>query len=158
MRILRTDSHFRPTAKSGRATASKLLRQTKNKDGIKYTIYKYDLFPDERTNHFGNSRLALQLSALKNMTDALRNSRYLRPEIGEAVLPARRIPATQSTPGPPTGPCPANQGPAASIRNPSLRPAASLPGIRLIVRPFPRMRPRRLWYANCSERKKFLIP
>ena len=25
MRILRTDSHFRPTAKSGRATASKLL-------------------------------------------------------------------------------------------------------------------------------------
>ena len=29
MRILRTDSHFRPTAKSGRATASKLLRQTK---------------------------------------------------------------------------------------------------------------------------------
>ena len=40
MRILRTDSHFRPTAKSGRATASKLLRQTKNKDGIKYTIYK----------------------------------------------------------------------------------------------------------------------
>ena len=81
MRILRTDSHFRPTAKSGRATASKLLRQTKNKDGIKYTIYKYDLFPDERTNHFGNSRLALQLSALKNITDALRNSRYLRPEI-----------------------------------------------------------------------------
>ena len=40
MRILRTDSHFRPTAKSGRSTASKLLRQTKNKDGIKYTIYK----------------------------------------------------------------------------------------------------------------------
>ena len=39
MRILRTDSHFRPTAKSGRATASKLLRQTKNKDGIKYTIF-----------------------------------------------------------------------------------------------------------------------
>ena len=39
MRILRTDSHFRPTAKSGRSTASKLLRQTKNKDGIKYTIY-----------------------------------------------------------------------------------------------------------------------
>lgn len=38
MRILRTDSHFRPTAKSGRATASKLLRQTKNEDGIKYTI------------------------------------------------------------------------------------------------------------------------
>ena len=93
MRILRTDSHFRPTAKSGRATASKLLRQTKNKDGIKYTIYKYDLFPDERTNHFGNSRLALQLSALKNMTDALRNSRYLRPEIGEAVLPAPPRPA-----------------------------------------------------------------
>ena len=28
MRILRTDSHFRPTAKSGRSTASKLLRQT----------------------------------------------------------------------------------------------------------------------------------
>lgn len=51
MRILRTDSHFRPTAKSGRATASKLLRQTKNKDGIKYTIYKYDLFPDERIYH-----------------------------------------------------------------------------------------------------------
>lgn len=51
MRILRTDSHFRPTAKSDRATASKLLRQTKNKDGIKYTIYKYDLFPDERIYH-----------------------------------------------------------------------------------------------------------
>lgn len=48
---LRTDSHFRPTAKSGRATASKLLRQTKNKDGIKYTIYKYDLFPDEWIYH-----------------------------------------------------------------------------------------------------------
>lgn len=51
MRILRTDSHFRPTAKSGRSTASKLLRQTKNKDGIKYTIYKYDLFPDEWIYH-----------------------------------------------------------------------------------------------------------
>ena len=47
MRILRTDSHFRPTAKSGRSTASKLLRQTKNKDGIKYTKYKYDLFQEE---------------------------------------------------------------------------------------------------------------
>ena len=99
---LRTYSHFRPTAKSGRATASKLLRQTKNKDGIKYTIYKYDLFPDERTNHFGNSRLALQLSALKNMTDALRNSRYLRPEIGEAVLPAPPYPGDPVHPGPPT--------------------------------------------------------
>lgn len=96
------DSHFRPTAKSGRATASKLLRQTKNKDGIKYTIYKYDLFPDERTNHFGNSRLALQLSALKNITDALRNSRYLRPEIGEAVLPAPPYPGNPVRPGPPT--------------------------------------------------------
>ncbi len=102
MRILRTDSHFRPTAKSGRATASKLLRQTKNKDGIKYTIYKYDLFPDERTNHFGNSRLALQFSALKKMTDALRNSRYLRPEIGETVLPAPPYPGNPVRPGPPT--------------------------------------------------------
>ena len=35
----------------GRSTASKLLRQTKNKDGIKYTIYKYDLFPDEWIYH-----------------------------------------------------------------------------------------------------------
>ncbi len=51
MRILRTDSHFRPTAKSGRSTASKLLRQTKNKDGIKYTIYNYDLVPDEWIYH-----------------------------------------------------------------------------------------------------------
>lgn len=102
IRILRTDSHFRPTAKSGRATASKLLRQTKNKGGMKYTIYKYDLFPDERTNHFGNSRLALQLSALKNITDALRNSRYLRPEIGEAVLPAPPYPGNPVRPGPPT--------------------------------------------------------
>ena len=72
MRILRTDSHFRPTAKSGRATASKLLRQTKNKDGIKYTIYKYDLFPDERTNHFGNSRLALQQKKKKNFPITVR--------------------------------------------------------------------------------------
>ena len=51
MRILRTDSNFRPSAKSGRATASKLLRQTKNKGGMKYTIYKYALFPDERIYH-----------------------------------------------------------------------------------------------------------
>lgn len=76
--------------------------QTKNKDGIKYTIYKYDLFPDERTNHFGNSRLALQFSALKKMTDALRNSRYLRPEIGETVLPAPPYPGDPVRPGPPT--------------------------------------------------------
>lgn len=67
-----------------------------------YYIYKYDLFPDERTNHFGNSRLALQFSALKKMTDALRNSRYLRPEIGETVLPAPPYPGNPVRPGPPT--------------------------------------------------------
>ena len=58
--------------------------------------------PNQRTNHFGNSRLALQLSALKNITDALRNSRYLRPEIGEAVLPAPPYPGNPVRPGPPT--------------------------------------------------------
>ncbi len=51
MRILRTDSHFRPTAKSDRATASKLLRHTNTQDGINYTIYKDDLFPEEWIYH-----------------------------------------------------------------------------------------------------------
>ena len=63
------------------------------------------------------------------------------PKSAKRFSPPHRIPATQSAPARQPGPCPANQGPAASIRNPSLRPAASPPGIRLIVRPFPRIRP-----------------
>ena len=70
------------------------------------------LITDEKVNidrirqHMGmvfqNFNLFPHYSVLKNITDALRNSRYLRPEIGEAVLPAPPYPGDPVRPGPPT--------------------------------------------------------